>query len=184
MERNTLNMIIGESFVQILNGSLMLVLFLYMGELNYTDQEKAFYFIFRFVGSLIISFPLGLYIKGKRLVPFFKISSILTPIFTVIAIYGIANHIHWLIGTCFLLWGLSFSLSQICKIPFTLRHCPPDQVSRGITLCYSTWSFGNITGGVIIFVLSKSFPDFFDSQTCLLFISGFSLFFIRFFQQD
>lgn len=149
----------------------MLVLFLYMGELDYKDEEKAFYFIFRFVGVLFLSFPFGLWIKGRRLLPFFRISAYTLPLLTLGAVYAIHERISWLIVVIFIFWGLSFSLSQICKLPFILRHSPAGKLSEAITLTYSTWSWGNVLGGSIIFTLSNLFPSTFTSQNCIIFIS-------------
>ncbi len=171
-----------ESFLQLINGSLMLILFLYMGELGYEDEEKAYYFVFRFVGVLFISFPLGLWIKGKRLLPLFRLNAYTLPILTLLALYAIHEKMGWLISLSFILWGLSFTLSQICKLPFVLRHCPPSQVTEAITLTYSTWSWGNILGGSIIFLLSNIAPDFFTSLNCLItisFLSYCSLYFLN-----
>lgn len=174
LESNTLNLIVSESFLQLINGSLMLILFLYMGELGYSKTERAYYFVFRFIGVLFFSFPFGIWIKGKRLLPFFKLSAFTLPLITLLAIYAIHEKTSWLIITSFILWGLSFSLSQICKLPFVLRHCQQEKITEGITLSYSTWSFGNVLGGILIFTLSNLFPTIFTSQNCLVFIALFS----------
>ena len=180
LEKNSLNLILSESFLQLINGSLMLILFLYMGELGYSNSEKAFYFVFRFTSVLFFSFPFGLWIKGKKLLPFFKISAFTLPIITLLMVYAIYEHIDWLIILTLFLWGLSFSFSQICKFPFVLRHCPKDQVTEGITLSYATWSFGNVLGGTLIFTLSNLFPTIFTSQNCIIFIAIFSYFSLYF----
>ena len=180
LEKNSLNLIISESSLQLINGSLMLILFLYMGELGYSNSEKAFYFVFRFTSVLFFSFPYGLWIKGKKLLPFFKISAFTLPIITLLMLYAIHEKIDWLIILTFFLWGLSFSFSQICKLPFVLRHCPKDQVTEGITLSYSTWSFGNVLGGTLIFTLSNLLPTIFTSQNCIVFIAIFSYFSLYF----
>ena len=158
----------------------MLILFLYMGELGYSNSEKAFYFVFRFTSVLFFSFPFGLWIKGKKLLPFFKISAFTLPIITLLMVYAIYENIDWLIILTFFLWGLSFSFSQICKFPFVLRHCPKDQITEGITLSYATWSFGNVLGGTLIFTLSNLFPTVFTSQNCIIFIAIFSYFSLYF----
>ena len=180
LEKNSLNLILSESFLQLINGSLMLILFLYMGELGYSNSEKAFYFVFRFTSVLFFSFPFGLWIKGKKLLPFFKISTFTLPIITLLMVYAIHENIEWLIILTFFLWGLSFSFSQICKFPFVLRHCPKDQITEGITLSYATWSFGNVLGGTLIFTLSNLFPNIFTSQNCIIFIAIFSYFSLYF----
>jgi len=151
-----------------------------MGELGYSNSEKAFYFVFRFTSVLFFSFPFGLWIKGKKLLPFFKISAFTLPIITLLMVYAIHENIDWLIILTFFLWGLSFSFSQICKFPFVLRHCPKDQITEGITLSYATWSFGNVLGGTLIFTLSNLFPNIFTSQNCIIFIAIFSYFSLYF----
>lgn len=160
----------------------MLILLLYMKELGYKDEESAFYFTFRYLGVLFFSFPFGLWIKGKRLLPFFKISAYTLPFLTLLAVYSLSQGNNFLIITSFILWGLSFSLSQICKFPFILRHTPSHQLSEAITLAYATWSWGNILAGSFIFVFSHLFPTVFTSQNCIISIallSFISLYFLN-----
>jgi len=151
-----------------------------MGELDYSKSEIAFFFVFRFVGVFFISVPFGLWIKGKPLLPFFKLTAFTLPLITLLAVYAIYEKYEWLIILSFILWGLSFTLSQISKLPFVLRHCPEDQITEGITLSYSTWSFGNVLGGLLIFLLSNIFPNIFTSQNCIIFIALFSYFSLYF----
>ena len=47
---------------------------------------------------------------------------------------------------------------------------------EAISLNYSTWSLGGILGGMIIFILSRTMPWFFDEKAILILISSLGFF--------
>lgn len=175
IHRKIWNVILSEAALQLVNGALMVILLLYLRSKGFDDTQNAIFFASRFIGVLIISVPFGLYIKGKPLAKYFKMASITLPLFTLLAIYFVELKSVIGIHTAFLLWGVSFSLAEIPKIPFIMRNASDSKLSNAITLAYSTWSFGAVTSGLIIFLLSQSFPDVFDHKNCLIFIVVLSL---------
>ncbi len=170
IHRKIWNVILSEAALQLVNGALMVILLLYLRSKGFNDTKSASFFASRFLGVLFISLPFGLYIKGKPLVKYFKMASIALPLFTLLAIYFIEQKSEIGIHVSFLCWGVAFSLAEIPKIPFIMRNTDETKLSNAISLAYSTWSFGAVVSGLLIFLLSHAFPSFFDHQNCLIFI--------------
>ncbi len=168
INRNIWNVIFSEAALQLVNGGLMLILLLYLKSKGYSDGENANFFASRFLGVLFFSLPFGLYIRTKKLAVFFKISTLLLPVFTILAVYVVDAKIDWLIYLSFLLWGVVFSLAEIAKIPFIMRNAKKENLTQSITLAYITWSFGAVLSGIIIYSLSTLNFGFFDHKNCLI----------------
>ncbi|MDP3557236.1 MAG: MFS transporter [Bacteroidota bacterium] len=181
LEKAVLNVIISEFFIQMVNATFMNILPLYMTRKGFTDEEIALFITFRFLGVFILALPLGNLIKGRKLMPLFYLSNICVPIFGIAIVLSIAFHLKYLTLISLLLWGASFTFMQIPVAPFILRNTKKSDHTAGISLSYSTWSFGGIISGIIIAILDKINPTFFDEQFVLILFSllGFGgLFFL------
>jgi fucose permease len=181
LEKAVLNVIVSEFFIQMVNATFMNILPLYMTRKGFTDEEIALFITFRFLGVFILALPLGNLIKGRKLMPWFYLSSICVPVFGIAIVLSIAFHLKLLTLISLLLWGASFTFMQIPVSPFILRNTKKENHTAGISLSYSTWSFGGILSGIIIAILDKIDPVFFDEQFILLLFSilGFcGLFFL------
>lgn len=165
------NVVIAEFFIQLVNATFMNILPLYMSRKGFSDEQIALYITFRFIGVFLLAVPLGRFIKGKRMKPFFVASSWMVPIFGLCTIASIHFNINWLIFVSLLLWGSSFTFMQIPVAPYILRNSPPEHHTSGIALSYSTWSFAGILSGVIIAILDAVNPVLFDEQFILILFS-------------
>lgn len=145
----------------------MAIMLIYMEKVGFKDHESASFVSFRFLGVLLFAFPLGLFIKGRKLKPIFYISSIATPTIALIIIYAISIQQKELLYASLFLWGTSFIGIQISAIPYILRNAKKQTHTEAITLSYSTWSLANIFSGIIIFGLKNLNPDLFDEKLIL-----------------
>ena len=71
---------------------------------------------------------------------------------------------------------------QIPVNPYILRNELKENHTSGIAMSYSTWSFAGIASGIIIAILDKINPFFFDEQCILIIFSllGFGgIYFIK-----
>jgi predicted MFS family arabinose efflux permease len=166
-----LYVIIAEFFIQLVNATFLNVQPLYMSREGFTDQVIAGYISYRYLGVLLLAIPLGLYIRGKRIKPFFYMSAILVPLLALVIIYAIHAHIIWLMITSQFLWGASFTFMQIPVIPYILRNSKKETHTSGIALSYSTWSFASIIGMSIVMVLGAISPVIFTERTMLIIMS-------------
>jgi MFS family permease len=171
LEKPVLYAIIAEFFMQMINSSFMTILLIYMAKEGYEDYESANYVSYRFLAVLLFAFPLGLYIKGKKLKHIFYASTILTPTAALFILYGVENQISLLLNVSLFLWGIGFMLIQTPILPFILRNAKTENHTAGISLSYSTWSMAGIVSGFFIYFLSQLFGEIFDEKLLLQLIS-------------
>lgn len=176
IDKNSWNVIYSEGAVQVVNGCLMLILLLYLKNKGFSDGDSARFTAARFLGVLLISLPLGIYIKKRKLLPFFRFASLAVPLFTLSSVYAVENHQICLIYITFFFWGIAFSFAEIVKLPFILRYADKKVMTNAIALTYATWSFGAIVAGVLIYLLSIISSELFDEKNCIIVISLLSLF--------
>jgi len=149
-------LIIGAGFlVSLVNAAFILILNIYLRKLGYIDEEIAAYNSYRFLGVLVFGFPLGFFIKGKKLKPFFLAGTLIVPLASLLVLYSVPARIEGLIITGFILWGTGMMLMHVCSLPFIMRSAPDEIVSEAISLNFSTWSLAMILSGALIAVLSR-----------------------------
>ncbi|MGE0569293.1 MAG: hypothetical protein AB7O73_15245, partial [Bacteroidia bacterium] len=168
LERPLVHVIIAEFFIQMVNATFMAILPLFLVRSDYTKDEIALLITFRFIGVFSLAYPIGKYIKGKALMPFFYISSIGVPLFGLCAIFFAYQHAYLPLHICLLLWGASFTFMQIPVAPFILRNASKDNQTAGLSLSYSTWSFASIISGIIIAILYSLDKNIFDEGRLLI----------------
>jgi predicted MFS family arabinose efflux permease len=165
------NVIASEFFIQLVNATFMNILPLYMARKGYADREIALFITFRFIGVFALAIPLGRMIKHKRLMPLFVLSNVCVPLFGLLIVLFIATGLKTAAIIVLLLWGASFTFTQIPVLPYILRNSEKAHQTAAISLSYSTWSFGGIVSGVLITLLDLINPLLFDEQFILVFFS-------------
>ena len=167
--------ITAEFFIQLIDAAYLTILLVYMAKVGYSDTISADFLGYRFLGVLLLSFPLGFYIKGRRIRPLFYMSAIFTPLLSLAVVYAVELKMDLAIYVGMFLLGLSILGLQVSMIPFIMRNVPSRRHTEAISLSYSTYSLGAIVSGVLIFTLSKINPNFFNEGTILKLISLLSL---------
>ncbi|MCE3258591.1 MAG: hypothetical protein K0S12_232 [Bacteroidetes bacterium] len=175
LERPVMNVIISEFFIQLVNATFLTILPLYMDKEGFSKEEIALYITFRYIGVFILALPLGKFIKGKKLMPLFYLSNFCVPFFGLCIVFCIAFKLKILVIISLLLWGASFTFMQIPISPFILRNSVAENHTAGISLSYSTWSFGGIVQGLITAILNYINPQLFNEKFILIFfcLTGF-----------
>jgi predicted MFS family arabinose efflux permease len=171
IEKQILLVIIAEFFIQLVNATFMNMLPLYLNTLHYSKQEIAGFISFRFLGVFLLALPLGVFIKGKKVKPFFYASCIGVPFFALCIIYFTERANIPMIYVSQLLWGASFTFIQIPILPFILRLSSQQNQTPSIALSYSTWSFAGIVSGIVIALLDYLNPNLFNERMVLLIFS-------------
>ena len=82
-------MIRAEFFIQLIGAAFFLILNIYLAKEGFSDPEIANYISYRFLAVMVLAFPLGFYIKGKRLKPFFMIGCLGVPLVAIAMILAI-----------------------------------------------------------------------------------------------
>jgi len=171
IEKPVFNVIMAEFFIQMVNATFMNILPLYMTRKGFSDEDIALFITFRFLGVFILALPLGKFIRGKKLLSFFRISNFCVPFFGLAIVLSITFQLKYLTLISLLLWGASFTFMQIPISPFILRNSAKHNHTAAISLSYSTWSFGGIISGIIIAILDFINPKLFDEQFILILFS-------------
>lgn len=150
-----------EFNLSLIHVAFILVLNIYLRKQGFTDPEIASFNSLRFIGALAFALPLGIYIRGKQLKPFFKLAGLLVPVTSAMIIESIHFSIIPMIQLSFLSWGIGMMLMRVCSLPFIIRHTDQENSSEALSLSASTWSLSTIFSGLIISTLDwVSIVDF------------------------
>ena len=120
---------------------------------------------------MLLAFPLGFYIKGKPLKPFFILGSLGVPTVAIALVLAIQYRLYYYLPTLFILWGVVFTLFQVSSLPYVMRNTSVANQSHAISLNYATHSFGTILSGIMIFGFGQFMREM-DEGVILLFISA------------
>lgn len=171
LEEHVLLMIKAEFFVQLIGAAFFLILNIFLAKQGFSDPEIANFISYRFLAVMVLAFPLGFFIKGKILKPFFMVGSFGVPTVAVLLVLAVNHQYHHCLPVLFILWGAVFTCFQVSTLPYVMRNTATEKQSHAISLNYATHSFGTIASGIIIFVLSKLPNLKMDEGTALIVIS-------------
>lgn len=156
-----------------------------MSEEGFADYEIADVLSYRFLAVFLLAFPLGLLIKGRRLVPLFWIAVIGVGLMSHLLIYAISQHWDWGLKLAAGLWGGTYVFIQVSILPYILLNTPKEQHSEGISLSFlslgSTYflvgTLYAIASNTTTWVVEKNTMQFFATLT--LIVGSFFLLRIR-----
>ncbi len=171
LNKTLLNIITVEFFVQLINVLFVAILPLYMKSEGYSDSQYAHFTSYRYFGMLALALFLGMFIKGRKILPMFYIAAIGVPLFAVLIIIGVQLHSTSLLLISHLLWGTAYTFIQIPILPYIMRNAPKDQQTRAITLNFATWSMATIVGSFLVAIFNGINPDLFTERNLLFVIS-------------
>ena len=172
-------MIKAEFFVQLVGAAFFLILNIYLAKQGFSDPEIANFISYRFLAVMLLAFPLGFYIKGKPLKPFFLLGSLGVPTVAIALVLAVQYGLYQYLPTLFILWGIVFTLFQVSSLPYVMRNTSVANQSHAISLNYATHSFGTILSGIIIFGFGQFMREM-DEGIILLFISVLGFFGVYF----
>src|SRR3954463_10724127 len=92
INKTLINIISVEFFVQLINVLFVAILPLYMKKQGYSDAEYAHFTSYRYFGMLALALFLGMYIKGRKILPLICIASAGVPLFGLLIILGVQLH--------------------------------------------------------------------------------------------
>ena len=168
-------MIKAEFFIQIIGAAFFLILNIYLAKEGFSDAEIANFISYRFLAVMLLAFPLGFYIKGKRLKPFFIFGSFGVPIIAIILILAVQQRFFQYLPVLFILLGIAFTLFQVSSLPYIMRNTASENQSHAISLNYATHSFGTILSGLFIYISGKFMTEIDEGKILILIsIIGFT----------
>jgi hypothetical protein len=179
LEEHVLLMIKAEFFVQLIGAAFFLILNIYLAKQGFSDPEIANFISYRFLAVMLLAFPLGFYIKGKPLKPFFILGSLGVPTVAIALVLAVQYAWYQYLPLLFVLWGIVFTLFQVSSLPYVMRNTAIHNQSHAISLNYATHSFGTILSGIIIFGFGQFMKEI-DEGIILLFIAFIGFFGVYF----
>ena len=150
LPRNIHLLFLLEFSLSLIHIAFILVLNIYLRKQGFSDPEIASFNSLRFIGALAFALPLGIYIRGKKLKPFFILASAIVPTTSILIIESIHYLILPLIQLAFLSWGFGMMLMRVCSLPFVIRNTTADNSTEALSLTAATWSLSTIVSGLII----------------------------------
>ena len=150
LPRNIHLLFLLEFSLSLIHVAFILILNIYLRKQGFSDPEIASFNSLRFVGALAFALPLGIYIRGKKLKPFFKVASLMVPFTSAMIIEAIHFSIVPMIQLSFLLWGVGMMLMRVCSLPFIIRNTSTDNSTEALSLSAATWSLSTIFSGLLI----------------------------------
>ena len=175
------NAIAAQFCIQSVNTSFFLLLNYYMAKEGYEDFEIAEVLSRRFLAVFLLAFPIGLFIKGRRLKPFFYTAAVIVPISSNLILLAVDQHWDQLLYAMAMLWGVAYTCMQITILPFILLNAKQENHSEAISLSFLSFSVTICTVGVLYYVLHFLQPILFNERLVLHMvatISVLSLYFI------
>ena len=147
---NILRVIFLEFSLSLIHVAFILILNIYLRKQGFSDPSIASFNSLRFIGALIFAIPLGIYIRGKKLKPYFIFASVIVPLTSIIIVESIHHQSILLIQIGFFLWGIGVMLMRVCSLPFIMRITTAENSTEALSLSASTWALATIISGLII----------------------------------
>lgn len=167
IEKAIMNVIIAEFFIQLVNATFMNLQPLFMKAEGYSDAAIADFISWRFGAVFLLAFPLGIFIRGRKVKNWFYLSAVGVPLFALMIIWSIHTHDALMLKISQALWGVSFTFMQIPVLPFILRNSKAETQTLAISLSYSTWSLAGIFSASLVWLFNTIDPVMFDERTLL-----------------
>ncbi len=167
LSKSIIYVIVAEFFIHMVNTSFMSILPLYMKVEGYSDAEYAHFTSYRYLGMLALALFLGMYIKGRKILPFLYVSVIGVPLFGFLILIGVHIHSTGLLLISHLLWGTAYTFMQIPLLPYILRNSTTQDHTKAITLSFATWSIASIVSSILIATFNSYNPVLFNEENLL-----------------
>ncbi len=161
--------------------AFFLLLNFYMLEEGFKDYEIVELWGYRFAAVMLLAFPIGLYIKGRRVKPFFWAAALIVPVASLGVIQGIGDASPLLMYSSAILWGVGFACMQTCVQPFILLNTKKELHSEAFSLSFMSFSLMIFFEGILYFLLSSKYPLLIDEKsflTAICVLSFLSIFFV------
>ncbi len=161
--------------IQLVNTTFFLLLNYYMAHEGFTDYEVADVLSYRFLAVCCLAFPLGLFIKGRRIMPFFYAASLGVPLLSYAILFAIQAGNVPLLNAAAMGWGVAYTCMQITILPYILLNARRDTHSEAFSLSFLSFSLTLCLAGAFHFSLHRLAPQVVDERFTLLLVSTLSL---------
>jgi predicted MFS family arabinose efflux permease len=160
VEKNIYMLVLSLFFIQLVNASFGLLRNYFMLDKGYKDYEIANFTSYNYIAIAFIAFPLGLFIKGRKLKKWFTVSMSVLPFIAMMEIYAIDHRIDYLIKISMLCWGIAFACLSATETPYLLLNSKKENHSEIFALIFQTFTISTILAGSIHYLFKFTIPYF------------------------
>jgi predicted MFS family arabinose efflux permease len=139
----------GQFLINLITTAQFLLLNLYLKQRGLDDPEIAALGSQRFVATLFLAIPAGLWLRGKPLRWPLLAGSILFPLSALASLETVRLGMMNAASIAFLVSGFAGLLLNVASLPMTMRLVPEEQSSEALSLQFATWAAASICGGVL-----------------------------------
>ena len=165
------HLIMAVFFIQLIDAASFILFNYYLHDLGFKDDQIAYFTACRYAAIVLVSFPFGLYIKGRPLIHFIRIASFMAPLISLGIIFLLeSGQVLWAQIFIFFL-GLNIVLIKVTALPFIILNTPTDKHSESIAMYFQVFSLTVFTAGVSNYILSSIDRVFFSEKNVLIIIS-------------
>jgi hypothetical protein len=179
-------LISAELLLNLVNSAFFLILNLYLRSLGLKDDVIAEYTSIRLIAVVLLSLPVGIYIRYHTIKPFFYAAGVGLPLLSVLFLYAVSHEYTFWAKTCVFLWGVAYTCIQVASVPFFTRNIPNRYHTEIFSLHFAVSSASAIISGLLIYGLQQLNSTYFTDLRILYCISGigfFALFCIPFIKE-
>lgn len=164
LDPNVVKLITAAFFLHMINAAFFLILNIYLSKAGYADHQIADFVSYRFLTVMLLAFPLGFLLKGRRLRPFFYTGTMVVPAASLAIVTAVPLGLEMVIYLSMIVWGLGFTCMQITILPYILRNTRQSTHSEAIALNFASWSISMVLVGALIGGLSQIHSGVFNEQ--------------------
>ena len=165
--RPILHLIGAVFFIQLIDASLFILFNFYLEKLGFIDSQMAELMAYKYAAIVLFAFPLGLYIKGKKLLYFFRVASISTPSLMLLMLTSLHYGYYDIAEVLMFVFGLSSIFIKVTALPFIILNTPKPKHSEALTLYFQIFSATAFFAGISNYVLNSISASFFTEETVL-----------------
>ncbi|BDS15090.1 MFS transporter [Aureispira anguillae] len=159
-------------FIQLIDASLFILFNFYLKDLGYSDSEIAHLVSYKYGAIILFAFPLGLFIKGRELIHFFRIASIVSPSLMLMVLFALEYNYTTFVYVLVFLFGLGTICISVTAMPFIILNTPQERHSEAVTLYFQVFSATAFVSGLLNYLLSSLAPSFFTEGVVLKLFGG------------
>jgi Major Facilitator Superfamily len=145
----------GQFLINLINSAQFLLLNLFLKSRGLDDPEIAALSSQRFLATLFLALPAGLWLRGKPLRQPLIIGSVLFPLVALASLQTVQMGAMSAASFCFLGMGFAGLILNVAGLPMMLRLAPPGKSSECLSLLFATGGAASICGGVLSTVLQS-----------------------------
>jgi len=139
----------GQFLINLIHAAQFLLLNLYLQDRGLDDPAIAALGSQRFVATLFLAVPAGLWLRGRPLKKILIVGSILFPLSALAALETVRFGLMPLASATFLAMGFAGLLLNVTSLPMILRLVPERQSSEALSLVFASWAAASVCGGVL-----------------------------------